>query len=230
MRRAFSALLLLTVSLNAIALDKYIQVQGRCQTKVTPDRVTITFTAENQSRDQKEALTKINQQIERLKEQIKNLKLNHLELKSSSYNVYPVREYEKDKVVDKGMRVSLALEVVSSQIERMGETMALASKLGITNVSTLQTFLSLEKNQQEYLKCLDIAADDAKAKAGQLAKKLAVGLGSVVRIIESPFPVPTPVYHEKAMMKSAMSDTSAPAIEPGLQEFSTTIEVSFGIK
>ena len=216
---------------STLAADNYIQVQGRCQTKVSPDRAMITFTAENQSKNQKEAFAKTNQQINNLKEQIKKLNLEKLELKNSSYTVYPVREYEKEKVVDKGIRVSLSLEVMTSQIERIGETLELASKEGITNVGSLGTFLSQEKNQAEYLKCLDVASDDARAKAKQLAKKLDVGLGQVVRVIESPATVSTPVYHERAMMKSAMSDAGgSPAIEPGTQEFSTTIEVSFGIK
>lgn len=227
----FLPLALLLLSFKSFASDDYIQVQGKCSTKVTPDRVMVTFTAENQSKDQKEAFKKTNQQIESLKAEIKKLNLEKIEIKNTNYNVYPVQEYVNNKVIDKGIRVSLALEVITSQIERIGEVMLSASKLGITNVGSLSTFLSLEKNKEEYLKCLDVAADDAKAKAKQLAKKLSISLGSVVKVVEAPTVSPPPVIYQRDMMAGmAKSAESAPQIEAGQQEFSTTIDVYFGIK
>lgn len=227
----FWPLSLLLISLSSFATDDYIQVQGKCTTKVTPDRVMVTFTAENQSKDQKEAFKKTNQQIEGLKADIKKLNLEKLEIRNSSYNVYPVQEYLNNKVIDKGIRVSLALEVITSQIERIGEVMLSANKLGITNVGSLATFLSLEKTKEEYLKCLDVAADDAKAKAKQLSKKLNISVGNVVKVIEAPMVQSPPVVFQRDMMAGmAKSAESAPQIEAGQQEFSTTIDVYFGIK
>src|SRR5690606_13755365 len=120
----------------------------------------LIFTAENQSKNQKEAVKKTTEQIEKLKAQIKKLNLKDLMLKNSNYNVYPVREYEKERYVDKGYKAALNLEVTTSEISRIGETMIKASEAGIINVGNLTTFLSLEKSREEYLKCLDIAADD----------------------------------------------------------------------
>lgn len=211
--------------------EDVIQVQGKCETKVTPDRVMITFTAENQSKNQKEAFKKTTKEIESLKEQIQKMNLKNVELKTTGYQVYPVREYEKERMIDKGMKVALALQVTTSEIDRIGDTLVMASKKGIKNVGSLQTFLSQEKTRSEYLKCLDVAADDANAKARQLAKKLKINMGEVVKVIESPMSTPTPVYHERSMMMNAKSsDMDAPSIEAGQQDFSTTIEVSYKIK
>lgn len=223
-------LALLILSTNAFALDvPQITVQGNCDMKVTPDRGTITFTAENQSKDQKEAVKKTNEQINKLKEEIKALNLKELELKNTNYSVNPIREYEKDRLVDKGIRAALTLEVVTSEISRLGETMLLASKLGFKNVGSLQTFLSTEKSQEEYLKCLDIAADDARAKARQLGKKLGFQVGDVIGLNENPS-ISRPVFAERAMMKTMM-DASAPTqVESGTQNFATNIQVTFRVK
>lgn len=203
-----------------------ITVQGNCDMKVVPDRGGITFAAEHQAKDQQEAVKKTTTQIETLKAAIKELKLQNLELKNSQYNVYPIREYEKDKLVDKGYKAILSLEVTTSEIHRLGEAMMKASKTGITNVGQLTTFLSLEMSQREYLKCLDVAAEDAKAKAQQLAKKLGFQIGNVIALNESPAMTSFP-HHDVAM--KAMSE-SVPRIEPGTQNFSTNIQVTFGIK
>jgi uncharacterized protein YggE len=224
--------LFFVLSLSAFATDDFIQVQGRCSTKVTPDRVMVTFTAENTSKDQKEAFKKTNRQIEGLKADIKKLNLEKLELKNTGYNVYPVQEYLNNKVIDKGIRVSLSLEVTTSQIERIGEVMVSASKIGITNVGQLATFLSLEKTKEEYLKCLDVASDDAKAKARQLSKKLDIKLAGVVKVVEAPMVQPAPIPFQRTMMAGMAKSEAmeAPKIEAGQQEFTTSIDVYFGIK
>lgn len=224
-------LLLAFVTTNAFAaMDvPQIQVQGKCEMKVIPDRGTISFVSEHQSKDQKEAVKKTTAQIESLKESIMALKLADAELKNSQYNVYPVREYEKDKVVEKGFRASLSLDVTTSEIERIGEAMMKASKIGVTNVGQLTTFLSLEKSQAEYLKCLDVAADDAKKKAMALGKKLGFKVGDVISLNETPETSRPPM--PMAMMKTMDAESSAaPQIESGTQNFTTTIQVTFSIK
>jgi uncharacterized protein YggE len=206
-------------------------VQGNCQLKVVPDRGSISFTAENQSKDLQSAVKKTTHQINELKEKIQKLKLEHFELRTLNYAVYPVREYEKDKYVDKGIKVSMTLEVTTSQIQRLGEAMMEASNVGIQNVGSLITFLSLEKSQDEYLKCLDLASIDAKKKADQLAKKLNFGVGKVLNLVEAPALNQAPVPERMVMAKSTMMmDGSAPSVEAGTQNFSTQIQVTFEIK
>jgi uncharacterized protein YggE len=221
-------LLALIFSATSYADDApQIQVQGRCEIKVTPDRGKIVFTAENQSRDQKEAVKKTTLQINQLKTESEKLKLENLELKNTNYSVFPVREYEKEKVVDKGFRAQLSLEVVTSEINKIGEAMAAASKAGITNVGSLESFLSHEKSKEEYSKCLDIAADDARSKAEKLAKKLGFKIGNVVNLIESQ-ERQAPVFPERTMMKAM--DSGSTQVEAGTQNFVTNIQVTFAIR
>lgn len=215
-------------ALVANANSPQIQVQGNCEIKVTPDRGSIIFTAENLSKDQKIAVKKTNEQIQKLKDEIKKLELRDLELKNGQYSVYPVREYENERYVDKGIRASLSLELVTSEIPRIGEVMIKASQIGINNVGSLATFLSLEKSQEEYLRCLDIAADDAKNKAKQLAKRLGFQVGEVILLNEVPN-IPRPIPEHRVAMKTMM-DTAPVQIETGTQNYSTNIQITFRIK
>jgi uncharacterized protein YggE len=226
-------LLLFVLSPVVMASDlRGVQVQGNCNIKVIPDRGTVSFTAENQHSDHQEAVKKTNNQINALKEKIQKLKLADNEIKTTNYSVYPVREYEKDHYVDKGTRATMTLEVTTSEIPRLGEAMVDASKAGIKNVGSLVTFLSLEKSQAEYLKCLDIASQDARKKADQLAKKLEFSVGKVLNLIESPATISQPMMEKSFMARGMMMDTAAaPAtIEPGTQNYSTNIQVTFEIK
>jgi uncharacterized protein YggE len=207
-----------------------ITVQGNCDLRVIPDRGRVTFSAEHQTKDQKDAVARTNKQITELREEIAKLKLADLELKSTAYAVYPVREWEKDKLVSKGYRATLALEIVTSEIGRLGEAMQKASAVGVTNVGDLQTFLSLEKSREEYLRCLDVAAEDARGKANQLAKKLGFRIGDVVYLNEVPNLI-KPVYENVQMKAMAEAATAPPApIDPGTQQYSTNLQVTFSIQ
>lgn len=229
MKFAFFLVTLFLLNLS-FASEQTVQVQGSCQIKVVPDRGMISFTAENQSKDQKDAVKKTNDQINLLKSKITALKIDKMVFKNTNYSVYPVREYEKDNYVDKGTKATLTLEVTTPDISRLGETLVAASEVGIQNVGSLQTFLSLEKSQAEYLKCLDVASDDAKEKAKQLARRLGFSLGAVTQVIETPTlqVPPQPVYLASSMMTKGASRGTT--IEAGEQQFSTTIQVSFKIK
>ena len=224
-------LLLLIISPVLFASEtEGVQVQGSCQMKVIPDRGTVSFTTENQTKDQQEAVKKTNSQMNDLKEKIQKLKLADIEFKTTNYSVYPVREYEKDHYVDKGTKASMTLEVTTSEIPRLGEAMVEASKAGIQNVGSMVTFLSLEKSQAEYLKCLDVASNDARKKAEQLAKKLGFKVGNVLNVIESPAPQANH-FPERAMFaKGAMMDAAPVSIDAGSQIFSTNILVTFDIQ
>ena len=200
--------------------------------KVVPDRGSITFTVEHQAKDQKEAVKKINQQMNELKERIQKLKLDDVEFKTTNYNVYPVRDWEKDRYVDKGFKANMGLEIQTSEIPRLGEAMVEASKAGVQNVGAMTSFLSLEKSRQEYLKCLDVASEDARRKAEQLAKKLGFKVGEVLNIIESPQAQsrPQPFYEARMVMAKGMADAAPVSVDAGTQNFSTTLQVVFAIK
>lgn len=225
-------LLLLLISPVLLAADnRGVLVSGSCQIKVVPDRGSVTFTAENQKKDQKEAVKLTHNQMNHLKEKIQKLKLADIEFKTTHYSVDPIREYEKNHYVNKGTKASMTLEITTSEISRLGETMVEASLAGIQNVTAMVTFLSLEKAQSEYLKCLDIASQDARKKAEQLAKKLDFSLGKVLNVVEAPVTTDHSPQPLRAQMfeKSSMTMDAAP-VDAGTQNFSTNIQVTFEIK
>ncbi len=227
-------LILLLLSLPVMADElKGIQVQGSCDIKVTPDRGSVSFTTEHQMKDQKDAVKKTNQQMNDLKERLKKLTLDEVEFKTTNYSVTPVRDWEKDRFVDKGFKASMTIELTTSDIPRLGEAMVEGSKAGVQNVGSMVTYLSQEKTRSEYLKCLDMASDDARKKAEQLAKKLGFKVGEVLNVIESPTmqqQPPRPFFEANAMMRKSMADAAPVSVDAGTQNFSTTLQVVFAIK
>ena len=227
-------LILTLLTLPALAREpKSIQVQGSCEKKVIPDRGSLTFSVENQSTGQSEALKKTQQQLSDLRKRLDKLKLEKAEFKTTALTLHPVREWEKDRLAHKGHQARVVLEVETSQISRLGEAMQEASAAGVQNVGSMVNFLSKEKYQAEYLNCLNLAAEDARQKALQLAHKFDLKLGEVLTIIESPLaqaPPERPIFQAKMMLNKAMNEESSLPVEVGAVPFSTTIQVIFAIK
>lgn len=226
-----AAIFFLTIQSSlAASTPDLISVRGNCDRKVVPDRASLTFIAETIHKNQKTAFDKTTKLITELEKRLKKLSLKNATLKTTGYQVHPVREYEKERMVDKGIRVALSLRLETSEIQRLGESFAAAGDLGLTQVGDLQTFLSLEKNQSEYLSCLEEATQDAEKKARRLAKALKLSLGDVHRIVESQMPASEPLPLHSPMMKSLGSEAGAPAVHAGELDFKASVDVHYKIK
>ena len=87
---------------DSINQKRHITVIGECDLKVIPDRARVRFTSEHVHKDQKIAVQKTVEQIKKLKKIIQKLQLSEVQFKSSSYQVYPEKEWVRDRYQNKG--------------------------------------------------------------------------------------------------------------------------------
>lgn len=219
-------------SKSTFAAERQVSVSGVCNKSVTPDRGAITLTVEARNSDLKAAIKKATDVYEGLREAVKKLGLENLDLKTSEYSVNEIREWEKDRQVMKGYRARMGVLVETSSIQRLGEVIALGARHQVNDVGQLQIFLSPQKLQKEQFECLQAAAENARAKAEKLASALGAKVGKAVSIsesggIEPPRP-PRPMRMEMAMQ--AKGSMPEPQVEAGQQEMSLTVQATFELQ
>jgi uncharacterized protein YggE len=227
--KLISIVVLLTSSLVWADERPRVSVTGTCTHSVTPDRGAIQVTAEFRDNDLKVASKKATESYERLREGIQRLGLENLELRTSEYQVSQIREWEKDRQVNRGYRARMGLRVVTSSIQKLGEVIALAARDGIQDVGALETFLSDEKLLQEQMGCIQEATKNAKARAEKLAQAAGGKLGSALSLSDS-WTQTSPVVMPQMMMArgSAMSaQDSSPTVEAGSRQISVTVQAVF---
>jgi hypothetical protein len=114
----------------------------------------------------------------------------------------------------------------------VAEVVAIAVKQGVQETGQLETYLSLQKEKNEYLNCLSIAAKDALTKAQRLARELGRTVGEAQTIQEGRAEASPPVFKmmEAHNMMSAKTASSAPTVDAGTQSFTASIQVSFKLK
>jgi hypothetical protein len=85
--------------------------------------------------------------------------------------------------------------------------------------------LRVSDSQAQYREAVDAAMDDARARAEAIAAKAGVKLGAPVAIIESGGGgYPVPMYGTRTA-----ADAAEISIEPGTQEISASLTVTFAI-
>lgn len=215
-------------------IQRQITVSGECNHMVTPDRGSITLTVEFQNRELSKATQDAANSYERLSSAIKKLNLKDFNMKTSEYTVNQVQEWENNKQVNKGFRARMGLWISTSEIGRVGEVIAAASKEKVKDVNSLQTYLSDDKQLQEEMSCLADAAKNARLKAEKLMQAMEAKLGPVMTVNETGRSMPSwprPMmakYATRAMSMEAAD--AAPSVEAGQQNLSLNIQVSFFIQ
>jgi len=214
---------------------KQITVSGECNHVVSPDRGSITLTMSFENMDLAKATKEAADSYERVSSAIKKLNLKNMNLRTSEYSVNEIRRWENNKEVKKGFEARMGLWVSTSEINRMGEVIAIASREKVKDVNSLQTYLSDEKQLQEEIACLEDAAKNARQKADKLANALNAKLGGVLEMSESGRSMPSwprPIMQKGFAMRAMAMDAaeSAPSVEAGQQNLSLSVQVSFEIK
>jgi uncharacterized protein YggE len=190
-----------------------ITATGTCIKKVSQDRASVALLSTSLAANATEASREATKAHNKLRDAIQNLKLENMQLDTLGYNVSEEREWLNKKSVSKGYRANIALQVETSDIARIGDVIAVATKQGVKGVDQLNTFVSNEKYKSEYEGCLETAARNAKDKAAKLAKGAGIKLGKVLVINEGRPPSNTISYRRGEVMAQARafaeSDNSA---------------------
>ncbi len=209
-----------------------ITVSGRCNRLVTPDRGSVVLSVDFRDDELKMASKRAVESYGRVRDAVKRLNLKDLDLRTVEYSVGEVREWEKGRQVMKGYRARMGLRVATSQVERLGDVLAIGSREGVQDIGGLQSFLSEEKQLQEQVACLEEAAQNARTKAEKLAASLGVKVGEPLAVVESGgFQEPPRRMTMMSMSAEATGGVpSAPAIEPGQQTLSLSVEATFALK
>jgi uncharacterized protein YggE len=207
-------------------------VNGSCLRSIQPDRGSITVTSQQQDSDLQKASKRETEGYEKLRQAVQKLKLKDVELRTSEYDLQEIHEWQKNRSVSKGFRARMGLTVITSETTRLGEIIAIASQLGMREVSQLQTFLSPEKQKAERETCLAEAVKNARAKADAIAKAANAKIGRVLHVVEGAQTAneAQPVY---AKMQTAMAEDSArqapPSVETSTVKISVEVSAAFGL-
>jgi uncharacterized protein YggE len=210
-----------------------VTVKGTCIKAVVPDRASVEFQVI--TKDPKNPQVAVKETINRMQKltaKMKGLNLPDGELMTTSFQVNEINEWDGQKQVFKGYQSSQSLKVISSNFEKISESMSLASSLGVNSIHNFSTFLSPALYQAEYKKCLQSSVGMAQEKATLIAESLNKQIKDLVLTLESGSRAPetSMVRNAKMSESSVESFSSSPDIQAGSILINAEVESTYNLK
>jgi len=185
---------------------RLVAVGGEGEVSVQPDRARLTLAADALNADLKAAEAQVNAIVRAYLAEAKALGSKDEQISTAGISINPEYVWDEKQRQQKlvGYRARRDIEVVITNLDKLGDYVLRATKAGINHVSPPQ--LESSRSRELQREALAKAAQDAQSRAKLLADTLGVKLGSVrsIRTSES-FTPPRPIAYKTVAM-AAMAD------------------------
>lgn len=170
----------------AVQPGSTVTVTGTAKTEQTSQIATFTAGVRSTNDNKDAAITEVNKQIQELTDAVKTFGIPQTDIKTQNINVYQNEEtyYEegRQKMRPGQWRVETSIEIKLRDVKRASELAQVFTKSGATNVYGPN--FTLDDTTEAAQLLLSGAVDDARKKAGILAKSSGKKLGAILTISE----------------------------------------------
>jgi len=199
-----------------------ITVIGSGTARAVPDVADWSFGVQSDAETASAALKAASEATRKILGALRDAGIGKEDLRTEQVSLYPRTTDDGRAVI--GYSASSAVHATVRDLGKAGTIVDAAVAAGANQVSGPS--LRVSDNRAQYSAAIEGAIDDARVRAQALAAKAGVTLGAPVAIVESGGGgYPVPMYDRAA---GAMAEAGVP-IEPGIDEISATLMVTFAI-
>lgn len=229
---------LLAITRNAFTANTFIgrsdaqlytiTIAGEGKVTAIPDIAQISLGLQTESKNVEDAQRENTDKMNNIISTLGELGIDKEDIKTSNYNIFPRYDYTRDRGQTlRGYEVSQSVIVKIRDLETVGQVIESAGSLGANQVSGLSFTIDEPEDlrQQARIKALENATE----KAETLAKVAGVKIGKLVSFSESGATQP-PVFRQFATLEAVgIGGSAAPDIEPGSQDITVNVTVTYEV-
>lgn len=208
---------------------RVITVTAEGKATMTPDIAKFTFLVVTQGSNPQAVALSNNQQMNSAITYVKSNGIEDKDVKTIRYDLSPRYSYERStgKSYIYGYELTQTVSVKVRDFNKVGKIIGGLPKYGINNISSVS--FSVEDPEKYLAEARDKAFDKAKSKASEMAGRTGVQLGNILNFSESSSQPGPPPYYSEVLGKGGATAV-APLIQPGSQETSVVVSVTYEIK
>ncbi len=218
------------VSEETNSIYRSINVTGEGQVFLVPDVAYVYIGVHSQSENVSVALKDNNEQAKAVADALKGLGVEEKDIQTTSFNIYPQQQYEPGtgNVTGTIYMVDNVVYVTVRDLKRLGELLDVVVRSGANSINSIN--FDVVDKETALSKARELAIDNARKQAEELAKASGVTLGDVQNISTSS--VSSPLVKEMyGMGGGGMGTVSQPApISAGQLVLTVNISMSYLIK
>jgi len=201
------------------------QVSGEGVKTVIPDEARVSMGVRKEGGTLSGVQEQVNETMAKLAESLKELGVEEKDIRTTSYSFNP--SYGPEGQTDEYVAYA-QLEVRVRQLEKVSEVLDLVGRLGLEQVGGLSFGLSEKLSQDVTREARELAIEEAKKKAEELAKLAGMKLGKIVNVEENgQAPRPYLMRAEALKYDAAGEEVTPTPVEPGSSEVRVTVTLSY---
>jgi len=204
-----------------------ISVSGSGTASMQADEATVTLGVQTQGETASEAIERNAELMAAVIDAIKALGLTEEDMKTVSYNVYPIYSKENYNTVV-GYRVNNMIAVKVTDMNLIGKVIDAAADNGANRIQGVSFGLSSEKQADLKTQAYLAALEDAEEKALLIAEKLGVTITGVLSVSENVYQ-PYQPYYDYRVISAGETSASTPIIE-GKLSVSVTVHIVYSFE
>ncbi|MEK7566084.1 MAG: SIMPL domain-containing protein [Patescibacteria group bacterium] len=216
--------------MDSLYPSRTINVSAEGKVTVSPDVAKFSFSVVNEGSDPAKIANDNNVKINKAIDFIKSQGIDAKDIKTISYSLDPNYVYDEKtrRQYLSGYKLTQSVQVKVRDLNKVAVVLAGLPELGINQIGSI----SFEVDDQEkFLKeARDKAFDKVKTKAQEMTGKNGVSLGRIINLSEYQNG-PIPYYGaEKSIGMGGGVASVAPSIQPGTQEITVNVNITYEIK
>jgi len=207
-----------------------ITVSAEGKVTVSPDIAKLSFSVVSEGANPKTLADNNIKQMNAAIDFVKSKGIDEKDIKTTQYNLSPRYSYDQKtgKSFIFGYTLTQTVLIKIRDLNKVAEVLAGLPPLGINQISSVS--FDIDDPEKFLAGARSQAFDKAKAKAESMAGKNNVSLGEVVSFSEYQGYVPVAYKNTLSMDAGAGAAPVAPSIQPGSQEVTIQVSVTYGLK
>lgn len=216
---------------NAQYSVRTISVSAEGKTTVTPDIAQSSFSVISRGKNPEDLADTNNEKVSTVIGFLKAQGLPDADMKTTSYNLSPDYQYDENTQRNfiTGYTLTQTVSVKMRDFKKIPTILAGLTPLGVNQIGGIyftvenpETFLGVARAQ---------AIERARQKAEEMARESGARLGRVMNVSESSGgPTPYYAYGRGGALEMASKSVSLPTIEPGTEEITNVVTITYELR
>lgn len=215
---------------KSLPASRTITISAEGKTVVLPDIATFFFSVVNEGSNPEILVEKNNTVINKALEFVKGEGVEVKDIKTTGYDLSPRYEYDEKRRTSfiSGYRLSQTVTIKLRDFTKISRILAALPSFGINQIGSL-TF-GVDEPDTYLNEAREQAFQKARAKADAMAKQNNVRIRKVITFSEFNGGYPRPMYAKAEMDSFGGGVATPPQIEPGSQEVTVNVSVTYEIR
>lgn len=208
---------------------RVISVSAQGKTTVAPDLAEFSFSVVTQGQDPSTIVDSNNRKVTAAIEFVKSQGIESKDIKTTGYSLNPDYQYDENtrRSYIVGYTITQNVNVKVRDFVKLPKLLAGLTPAGVNQISGIS--FTVEDPERFLSEARAQAFERARAKARAMAEQNGVRLGRVVNVSEFSSGPPIP-YFGRVEAFGKGGDIAAPTIEPGTEEITVQVSVTYALR